>query len=150
MVARMETRWSHRDELSGLTIAACLALAAAVALRSIGVPQVDLHGPLHYLGIMDPLCGGTRATFLLLAGDPLGAARYNPLVFPLGVLVAAVLVRAGFGSLSGRWLELRISHGARRVLLVALAVMVVALAVRQQWHAELLMQGWPPPEAMPR
>lgn len=145
MAARTEMRWSHRDELRGLTVAAGLAVVAAVALRTVGVPQVDLHGPLHYLGIMDPLCGGTRATFLLLAGDPVAAAQYNPLVFPLWTLVAAVLIRAGIGSLSGRWLDLRACGRTRRVLLVALALAVIALAVRQQLHAELLMQGWPPP-----
>ena len=59
----------------------------------------------------------------------------------------AVLIRAGVGILTGRWLELRLSRGAGRALLAALTVALAALAVRQQLHAELLMQGWPPTSA---
>jgi hypothetical protein len=78
-----------------LTVSATVVALGAIALRILGVPSVDIHGPLHYLGIMDPLCGGTRATFLLLASDPVGAARYNPVVFPVAAAVLAVLACAG-------------------------------------------------------
>lgn len=143
--AAMELAWAGRDRLRPVGITAFLMVSGAIALRLSGVPTANLHGPLHFLGIMDPLCGGTRATFLLMAGDIEAAALYNPVVFPLAVLTLAVLVRAGYGVLSGRWLEVRLSRTAWRVLLVTLAVAILALAIRQQLHAGLLMQGWPPP-----
>lgn len=136
-----------RNPLHWPTIAAAATVLAAIALRVMGVPTIDLHPPLHHLGVMDPLCGGTRATYLLLSGDVAGAARYNPVVFPLAAIVLAVLIRAGVGILTGRWLEVRLSRNARRALLAALGVTLVVLAVRQQLHAELLMQGWPPTDA---
>jgi len=40
-------------------------------LAAVGLPPVDLHGPLHYLGVMDPLCGMTRGTVAVLRGRPL-------------------------------------------------------------------------------
>ncbi|AIG80435.1 Putative membrane protein [Amycolatopsis japonica] len=112
-------------------------------LRMVGVPTVDLHGPLHYLGIMDPLCGGTRATFLLLTGEATAAARYNPLVFPLAAAVLCMLVRSGVGMIAGRWLEIRLPRRWRRGAVAILIIGVAALSVRQQWNAELLMQSWP-------
>ncbi|UUV29959.1 DUF2752 domain-containing protein [Amycolatopsis roodepoortensis] len=132
-----------RDRHRGLTIASAVFLVGAVALRVVGVPTVDLHGPLHYLGIMDPLCGGTRATFLLLTGDTAAAARYNPLVFPLAAAVVCVLVRSGAGLVAGRWLEIRLPRRWRRVVVVILIAGMAALSVRQQWNADLLMQSWP-------
>lgn len=147
-MALVAVRWSDRDLMAWPAGAAALAVLAALALRIVGVPPIDVHGPLHYVGIMDPLCGGTRAAFLLLSGDPAAAARYNPLVFPLAALVVLVLLRAGIGTLTGRWLDVRPSRGARRTLLAVVALAVAALAVRQQLHAELLMQGWPPPGAV--
>ncbi|WP_084098469.1 DUF2752 domain-containing protein [Amycolatopsis japonica] len=132
-----------RDRHRGLTIAAVVFLAGAVMLRMVGVPTVDLHGPLHYLGIMDPLCGGTRATFLLLTGEATAAARYNPLVFPLAAAVLCMLVRSGVGMIAGRWLEIRLPRRWRRGAVAILIIGVAALSVRQQWNAELLMQSWP-------
>jgi len=57
-------RLTKSDGAPSYTRAAAIVLLGATALRIADVPDVDLHGPLHYLGIMDPLCGGTRATFL--------------------------------------------------------------------------------------
>ena len=136
-----------RNSLNWPSFAAAVTVLAAIALRVMGVPTIDLHPPLHHLGIMDPLCGGTRATYLLLSGDAVGAARYNPGVFPLAAIVLTVLIRAGVGILTGRWLEVRLSRGARRTLLAAIGVALAVLTVRQQLHAELLMQSWPPTTA---
>ena len=94
---------------------------------------------------MDPLCGGTRATFLLLSGNPVAAARYNPIVFPLAAVVAGILLRAGFGAASGRWLEIHLSRAWRNAILVVLVLAVAALSIRQQLEADLLTQTWTPP-----
>ncbi|MBB2499926.1 MULTISPECIES: DUF2752 domain-containing protein [Amycolatopsis] len=140
MATRVE--WSVRDSHRPWTLCAVVASAAAVGLRVAGLPPVDVHGPLHYLGVMDPLCGGTRAAFLLLSGDAAGAARYNPIVFPLAAIAAGLLVRAGIGVACRRWLEIRLPAGWRRALLAALAVAVALLWIRQQAEADLLTRAW--------
>ena len=58
--------------------------------------------------------------------------------------MVSVLLRAGIGTLSGRWLDVRPSPVIRRALLVVAALAVAALAARQELYADLLMQGWPP------
>lgn len=105
---------------------------------------MDLHSPLHHLGIMDPRCGGTRAMYLLFSGDFAGAALYNPVVFPLVLGVLVMLVRAAIGWTTRRWLTVRLPGRARRVVAVTALVLLLALWVRQQAMAELLMQPWRP------
>lgn len=56
-MALVTVRWSDRDQSAWPAGAAAFAVLAALALRIVGVPPIDVHGPLHYLGIMDPLCG---------------------------------------------------------------------------------------------
>ncbi|MBF6216087.1 DUF2752 domain-containing protein [Nocardia puris] len=104
---------------------------------------MDLHGPLHYIGIMDPFCGGTRATFLLLTGDVGESIRYNPGVVALAGVVVVVLVRGAVGALTGWWLHITLRPRLRRLLLIGVVVAVVALWVRQQVNADLLTQPWP-------
>lgn len=136
--------WTERDRFPVVTLAAVVLAVAAVALLVLGVPTVDVHPPTHYLGIMDPGCGGTRAMFFLLTGNPATGARYNPVVFPFAAATLLVLLRGVIGTTTGRWWEARLGRAARRALLMALAVAVIALGVRQQMHAELLMADWPP------
>ena len=54
--------WDDHDSLRPLTVVTVLACGAAAAMAIFGLPPVDLHGPWHYLGVMDPLCGMTRAS----------------------------------------------------------------------------------------
>lgn len=136
--------WSARDHARAFTLVALVLAAAGVGLRVVGVPQVDLHTPLHHLGIMDPGCGGTRAMYLLFSGDVAGAALYNPVVFPLVLGVLVMLVRAASGWTTHRWLTVRLPGRARRVVAVTALVLLLALWVRQQAMAELLMQPWRP------
>ncbi|GAA3137295.1 hypothetical protein JOF29_000066 [Kribbella aluminosa] len=126
-----------------ITRVAVLGLAAAITLRVVGVPRVDLHGPLHYLGIMDPLCGGTRAMFLLTSGHPAAAAHYNPIVFPFAAVVLAQLARAAIERATGRRFRLSPSPAVRRVLITIGVAALVALEIRQQLHADLLTRSWP-------
>jgi hypothetical protein len=80
-------------------------LLAAGMLAVVGLPPVDLHGPLHYLGIMDPLCGMTRGTVAVLRGRLGQAVAYNP-ASPLLVTGAVLaLGRWLVGRLTGRWLD---------------------------------------------
>jgi hypothetical protein len=120
-----------------LTWLAAIGVVAAVIMAVFGLPPVDLHGPLHHAGIMDPLCGGTRSVRYAFRGEWALAWTYNP----LGLLVAAggvlVTLRAITGWLTGRWISAHV-HG-RRAVFVILLVATAALAVRQQLHASLLM-----------
>ncbi|GAC1411520.1 MAG: hypothetical protein NVS4B6_14310 [Mycobacterium sp.] len=86
-----------RMALSGLVIALLLAV--------FGLPPVDLHGPLHYLGVMDPLCGGTRSVYLTLHGLLHEALRYNPAAPLLVVAAAAVVLRAVVGWTRHYWVN---------------------------------------------
>lgn len=135
--------WADRDRFASLTFAAAFLLLGAVVLRVVGVPPIDVHGPLHYLGIMDPFCGGTRAMYLLSAGDFRRAATYNPIVFPLAAAIVLLVARAVIGWATHRWPKFTLSPTVRRVLLVALVIAVAALGVRQQLNAEMLMRSWP-------
>jgi hypothetical protein len=74
------------------------------------------------------------------------AWAYNPASNPASLLLVggalAVLVRAGVGWLTGRWLTVTLGHARRpwSWLLPALALIAVAaLWANQQHHAALLM-----------
>jgi hypothetical protein len=129
------------DRHRGLTVAAGIGAGASVALMIFGLPPVDLHPPWHYVGIMDPLCGGTRSARLTMLGEFSEAWRYNPLGI-LAVLAALVVsLRAVLGLVSGRWLnvQVRLSRAAACGLLLVGVGLFVAMAVRQQQLADLLM-----------
>lgn len=109
------------------------------ALRLFGLPPIDLHGPLHPLGIMDPLCGGTRSALALGGGDFALAWRYNPLVPLLWLGSMGLFVRWCYGATTGRWIAAEITN--RRRVIVLGAALLVALWVNQQANVELLMGG---------
>jgi hypothetical protein len=71
-------RWARADRHPTLAPLAAAGLLAAGLLAVVGLPPVDLHRPLHHLGIMDPLCGMTRGTVALLRGQLGQAVAYNP------------------------------------------------------------------------
>ncbi len=134
--------WAPVDHHRRLTHLAVGGLLAGAILAVTGPPPLDLHGPLHYLGIMDPGCGMTRGVLWTLRGRLDRAWAYNP-ASPLLVAGAlAVVVRAGVGWLTGRWLTVALGHLERPWfwLLPAFALLAVAaLWANQQHHAALLM-----------
>jgi hypothetical protein len=128
-------RWERADRHPTLAPLAAAGLLAAV-LAVVGLPPVDLHGPLHRLGIMDPLCGMTRGTVAVLRGRLGQAVAYNP-ASPL--LVAGALLALGrwlVGRLTGRWLDA--TFRATPLTVGLAAALVLALWVNQQAHAALL------------
>ena len=131
-VVRVEPIDRHQPILVG----ALLFLAVGVALRVFGLPPIDLHSPLHRLGVMDPFCGGTRALVALSRGDVGTSWRFNPLVPALAVGVPMVVLRWVAGRATGRWVNVHVRRRRTAVALVALAT--AALWANQQLHADLL------------
>jgi hypothetical protein len=128
------------DRYPWWTTVALLAAAMIVLLAVIGLPPVDLHGPLHYLGIMDPLCGGTRSVYLTTHGDLAAAIRYNPAAPLVPVVILALLARAFAGRVFRWWITP--ARPSRAVVVCAVAALV-ALEINQQLHAALLTSPWP-------
>lgn len=134
---------ADRDQYRWLTLASGLLLAIAAGMALLGLPPVDLHSPLHWYGIMDPLCGGTRAARYTALGQWGLAWKYNPLGIVTVVGVALVVVRAAVGMASKRWVTLDItwSRRGRWTGLAVIVLLLVALEIRQQGRADLLMDG---------
>lgn len=94
---------------------------------------------LRKASIMDPLCGRTRAA---AQGQLAEAWTYNPLgivtVYGAGIAV----LRATLGVLGGRWLNVTVgwTPRRRRVVWLVAGLLFVALEVRRQLRADLLMQ----------
>ena len=130
-LVRLETE----DHAPWLLVIAAITLLGGVWLRVRGLPGADLHGPLHRAGIMDPLCGGTRATYLLVRGDVAAAWSWNPLVPLLALAITAVVIRFIVGRLGGRWVNV---YAPRRVWFVALVAGAVVLEINQQMQADRL------------
>ncbi|MDO3637217.1 DUF2752 domain-containing protein [Mycolicibacterium arseniciresistens] len=118
---------------------AVAGLVSAAVMAVVGLPDVDLHGPLCRLGVMCPLCGGTRGVYLTLQGELGQALRYNPASPVLVAAALALLIRAVIGWSSGRWLVMALP---RRIWIPVGVVAVIALWVNQQLNAELLTQPW--------
>lgn len=124
-----------RDQHWAFTAAVLVGTAAAVIMGRFGLPPLNLHTPLHRIGIMDPLCGMTRATAALGRADVATAWRYNPGVFVLAAAAAFMLVRVAVAATTGTWWWVRARGWPVWVVLVG---GLVALEVNQQLHAELL------------
>ena len=118
---------------------AAVGLVSGGLLAVLGLPPVDLHGPPHYAGVMDPLCGATRGVHAAMLGDLGEAWRYNPLSLVLVLGAAGALLREAVGRLRGRWLNLRVIH--RWTLVVVGLTLLAALEANQQAHADLLRSG---------
>ncbi len=132
-----------RDRHWWLTVAAMLAHAIAAAMAILGLPPVDLHGPLHKVGIMDPFCGGTRAARYTAQGNFDQAWRYNPLSIVIVWGAGLAILRAAVSFLSRRWVTISVvwTPDRRRWAVAIVVGLLLLLEVRQQMRAELLMAG---------
>ncbi len=137
---RRLVRLTDRDAATWMLPALGALIIGAIYLRIAGLPSIDLHGPLHRVGIMDPLCGGTRATYLLVRGDLAGAWSWNPLVPILGGAAALGLARAVAGWFSGRWLSVGLP---RRGWISSIGLLLVVIEINQQLQADRLMHAVP-------
>ena len=132
-----------RDRYRWITLVSIGLLAIAGGMAALDLPPIDLHGPNHWFGIMDPLCGGTRAARYTTRGEWGLAWKYNPLGIVTVVAVGLLVLRASAGVLTRRWIALDISwtRGGRWAAVIVVALLLIALEIRQQGRADLLMAG---------
>src|SRR5918994_1068538 len=127
---------SRRGRPTSLTVVAAVGLAVGAVLAAFGMPPVDLHSPLHHMGIMDPLCGMTRGSAATMRGDLREAWWYNP-ASPAVIAGGFVLVaRWVVGRFTGLWVDVRVRATPLVIAVVGLAL--VALEVHQQLHSARL------------
>lgn len=131
------------DRHRPLTVLALAGLGVGALLALFGLPPVDLPSSLNLVGVVCPLCGGTRAVYYAMLGQWDVSWAYNPLGVMLVTGAAVVIVRHVAGAVSGRWLNLRVRWHRATVVGVSalLAAGILALWVNQQLHAELLVTG---------
>jgi hypothetical protein len=112
---------------------AIVGLTLGVAMAQAGLSPVNLHGPLHYLGIIDPRCGGTRSVRLAVLGQWADSWRYNPLGLPFMLGAELLLLRAVVGWISCRWLTpmIRWTSRRRRAAWVVSGVLLVLMEINQ-------------------
>lgn len=116
------------------------ALVGGLYLRIFGLPGRDLHGPLHRVGVMDPFCGGTRATYLLVRGRLVEAWSWNPLVPLLALGAVVILARIVVGLTTNRWLQISLS---RRTWALGVSALLVIIEINQQMQAQRLIDVVP-------
>ena len=139
LAVRVDTADGHRVA----TLIALGSVVVAAGLAVIGLPSIDLHGPLHRMGIMDPFCGGTRSARLTILGQWGLAWTYNPMGLLTVLGAAALVVRSVVGALTHRWINVSWCPSARlRWLLISVGIVVLAmLEIRQQSLAWLLTES---------
>jgi hypothetical protein len=137
MTAMLMFAWDTVDRHRPLTLLAVAGVVLGALMATFGLPPVDIHGPLHFDGVMDPLCRATRAVRYAFRVEWALSWRYNPLGVVLAIGGILLLIRAAAGLTTGRWLTVRIRWS--RWLLIALGILVVALEIRQLARADLLM-----------
>ena len=132
--------WQTRDTHRSVTILAVFGVTAAGMMALLGLPPMDLHGPLHYLGIMDPLCGATRAARFTMRGEWAQAWRYNPLGMAAVAGALGGAGRAVVGILTHYWVTVATSWTPRRRRIVfgVIVAAAVVLEVCQQLLVSLL------------
>lgn len=128
--------WEDRDGHRILTTAALIGLPVAILLAVFGLPPVNVHGPLHYLGIMGPTCGITRGVMWFTRGELATAWQYNPLSLLMVPGAVLVLGRAVYGWWTGRWL--RVALRRNRWLIAIVVLGTIMLTIRQQLQGDLL------------
>ncbi|MEU7404709.1 DUF2752 domain-containing protein [Streptomyces sp. NPDC044948] len=117
--------------------AGTVVVVAGAAMAMWGMFPVNLHGPGHFAGIMAPTCGLTRSVVATFRGDVGMAWRYNPLGPLIAFTSVAILASLVTGAVLGRRPVLRVRLG--RLGWIVLILALVALEIRQQGQAELLM-----------
>lgn len=130
-------RCERNDRHPTITRLALIGIPLTLLLAVLGLPPIDIHGPLHYLGIMGPTCGITRGVMWTVRGDLARAWQFNPASLLVVLTLIGLTIRAAFGRTTGRWLNLHVRWHPWLWLIPAL--LAVLLAVRQQNNIDLLL-----------
>ncbi|MGH8872991.1 MAG: DUF2752 domain-containing protein [Acidimicrobiia bacterium] len=129
--------WEGNDRLTTVSRLALVSIPLVVLLALFGLPPGDVHGPLHYLGIMGPTCGMTRGVMWTTRGDLFRAWQFNPASLLVLPTMIGLMARAVYGRVTGRWLNLRIRW--RPWLWIIPALVLLLLSIRQQLNVEFLL-----------
>lgn len=129
--------WESHDRHPTTTRLVLVGIPLLIALALVGLPPVDIQGPLHYLGIMGPTCGMTRGVMWTARGDLIRAWQFNPASLLVIPTMAGLAARAAYARISGRWLNLHIRW--RPWLWLIPAVILLALTIRQQLNIDFLL-----------
>lgn len=131
--------WEGHDRHPTNTRLALIGMPLALLLAVVGLPPMDIHGPLHYLGVMGPTCGMTRGVMWTARGDLLRAWQYNPASLLVLPTMASLVARALYGRIVGRWLNLTIRW--RPWLWIIPTALLLLLSIRQQINIEFLLDN---------
>jgi hypothetical protein len=129
--------WETHDRHPTTTKLAIIGIPIAAIVAIVGLPPVDFHGPLHYLGIMGPSCGMTRGVMWTVRGDLARAWQFNPASLLVIPSVVALTGRSVYARVTGQWLNLHLRW--RPWLWILPAVLIVLLSIRQQLNVEFLL-----------
>jgi len=129
--------WDDHDRHPISTRLVLVGIPLVVVVGLVGLPPLDIHGPLHYLGVMGPTCGMTRGVMWSARGDLVKAWQFNPASLVVIPAMALLTVRAAWGRVTGRWLNLSVRRSPW--LWVSAAVLVLVLTVRQQLIIDFLL-----------
>lgn len=129
----------NRDAMAWMTWLSAIGLATAAVLALIGGLPVDIPMPTHRFGWVEPSCGLTRGSTAVVRGDISTAWRYNPLSFAVVTFGIFGVARAVVGTVTGRWVNVRIRPSKRT--LVGLVVALVAFWAYQQTNADFIINS---------
>jgi hypothetical protein len=130
-------RWQSHDRHPTTTRLALIGIPIAALVALVGLPPIDIHGPLHYLGVMGPTCGMTRGVMWSARGDLLRAWQFNPASLLVVPTIIGLTGRALYGKITNRWLNLHIRWRPWWWLIPA--VLILLLSIRQQLNVEFLL-----------
>lgn len=130
---------SAHDDTRTVTYLALGGVAAAVTLALIGGFPIDIPMPTMSFGWVTPTCGLTRGSTALARGDFALAWRYNPASFLVLTFGVYGIGRFVVGTVTGRWLNLRVRGGRFGGILLVAAF--VALGAYQQMHADFIIHS---------
>lgn len=130
-------RWEGHDRHPTTTRLILVGIPMTVLLAVVGLPPFDIHGPLHYLGVMGPTCGMTRGVMWTARGDLARAWQFNPASLLVVPTLIGLTGRAFYGRLTRRWLNLHVRW--RPWLWLIPALLVLLLSIRQQLNIDFLL-----------
>ncbi len=133
----LAVRWEGHDRHPTITRLVLIGIPFVALLAVFGLPPIDIHGPLHYLGIMGPTCGMTRGVMWTARGDLARAWQFNPASLLVLPTMIGLTGRAIYGKITSRWLNLHIRW--RPWLWIIPALLILLLSVRQQLNVGFLL-----------